>query len=85
MNEEEAVKNIFQRAREKIDWMKRTERLNGFASPENLYPIDHLRTALVAIEAGITIKDWDTVAEGYVMAKDVCDRVEKGNRKHENT
>lgn len=39
----------------------------GFASPD-CGPLDlRLRTAMSAIQAGISIDDWDCVAEGYIM------------------
>ena len=56
-------------SRSKID------RKTGFAPPEDC-PIDnHVHTVLNAIEAGIVLEDWNTIAEAYDMLKTALGRI----------
>lgn len=47
----------------------------GFATPWESGPVEYLRVAKCAIEAGIRVRDWKTVAEGYVMLEDCLKRI----------
>lgn len=50
------------------------ERLSGFAAPADAGPLLWLRTIDVALEAGIRGADWDCVAEGLDMLRDLMER-----------
>lgn len=46
----------------------------GLACPGELSPHQLLRTVGIAIQTGLKLKDWDDVAEGYVMLRDFLKR-----------
>ena len=51
------------------------ERRVGFGAPPD-GPMDlYLRTAESAIECGILCEDWNAVAEGFVMVRDICQQM----------
>ena len=63
-----------------------SERKAGFAAESDLHPFVQVRTAMMAIEAGITTEDWSNIAEAQailevamqkirVATKDALDRM----------
>jgi len=72
---DEEYNTRLEKARGFIQLMVKTEREAGFASPEDLSPFDHARTAHAAIQTGIVTEDWDAVTEGFVMLTDVIARL----------
>lgn len=52
-----------------------TERRRGFATPDDGPISEHIRTAMMAIEAGITIGSWTNIAEAQAMLEDVVTRL----------
>jgi hypothetical protein len=51
-----------------------SDRKRGFAAPEDCPPFVFFKTAMSAIETGISASDWDCVAEGYVMLEAFLNR-----------
>ena len=50
----------------------------GSVPPSEASLLEHLRTAMFAIEAGIQTDDWNAVAEGQAMLEEILSQVEKG-------
>jgi hypothetical protein len=44
-----------------------SERKNGMTPESEQHPFVQIRTAMLAIQAGITTEDWGTVAEGQAI------------------
>lgn len=59
------------------------DRASDFAAPGDVGILNHLDTAAMAIKAGITIDDFETVAEGQAMLLDAIDSLR--NRTGEKT
>lgn len=57
------------------------ERRAGWASPENCSLVEHLRTALAAVEAGVKTTDWPTVCEGIGLLELAVARLDTGKRR----
>lgn len=53
----------------------KSDRRNGFATPGDGPIIEHIHTAMMAIEAGIKSGDWSAVAEGQAMLESVVQRM----------
>lgn len=49
------------------------ERAAGFAIPSDGPPEETVRTAVMALYAGLTTDDWDAVAEAAAMLGDLAD------------
>lgn len=60
-------KSLMERARETNIERDTHDHHYGFASPSDIPPRFTLRTAMAAIECGISIDDWNCVAEGQAM------------------
>ncbi len=46
-------------------------------APSDLRIVDHIRTAMMAIECGIKTDDWNNIAEGQAMLEEVVQRLGK--------
>lgn len=66
------AKPYIDKARKTIARMDKSDHENGYATPVEVGPVETVRTAMCAIEAGIALKDWDCVAEGYVMLEQIA-------------
>lgn len=61
------------------------DRAAGFAAPVDGGDLSmQLRTVLCALECGIEIEDWDSVAEGYAMLERL-ERITRQSAKQERT
>ena len=50
------------------------DRSEGFVAPSDLPPLETVRTAMAAIEAGIRMVDWTCIAEAQAMLESVAGR-----------
>jgi hypothetical protein len=72
MNYDELMSNA-RRTNAKRD---KQDRKNNFAAPGDLPLVEHIRTAMMAIEAGIKTDDWENIAEGQAMLEDAVKRLQ---------
>lgn len=61
------AKRLVARARRTNAQRDQTDLLSGFGIPSDGDLFDLVRTAMMAIEAGLECQDWACVAEGYVF------------------
>lgn len=54
----------------------RDDRRNGFATPNDGPVVEHIRTAMMAIEAGIKSGDWTAIVEGQAMLESIVLRMD---------
>lgn len=58
---------LMQKARKTNAKRDQSEREAGFLANSNCSPAMQLRTAMMAIQAGITTNDWNCIAESQAM------------------
>lgn len=61
-----------------------SERKSGYPAESDLPPSMQLRTAMMAIEAGIKLEDWGCVAEAQAMLENIARLMEADNGKRLN-
>lgn len=66
------AKPYIEKARKTIARMDKVDHEYGYATPKEIGLVEAVRVAMCAIEAGIALKDWDCVAEGYVMLEQIA-------------
>lgn len=69
-------KQIIAQARVTNAVRDRMDRQNGFATPADGGAVDLIRTAMMAIEAGLNTKDPSCSAEAYVFLEDALKKLE---------
>lgn len=69
--------NILVKAINKNREYERIERKHGYLPPKDYPLIEHLRTAMSAIGCGISIQNWNCVAEGLVLLAEIHERLKE--------
>ena len=70
-----AYNQLMREARKTHAQRDKSDHANGFATPSDGPIVEHIRTAMMAIEIGMKTKDWGTVAEGQAMLEVVILRL----------
>ena len=75
MTSEGHYERLMREARARNEERDVDERRMGFAAPEDCALLGFLRTAMAAIEAGVTNSNWECVAEAQAMLEQVQKRL----------
>ena len=74
--------DIIERARKtnrERDAIDRKSDFNNYKAPPDLKLNEYFDIAMEAIRAGIKVKDWNCIAEAYVMMEDIGKKIERKN------
>ena len=71
---------LMDKARKTNEEYERIEKEGEFASPLNCSSFVCLRTVEVAIETGIKEMNWDCVAEGLDLLRNLLEKIEKDKK-----
>jgi len=64
-------RSIVKQARETNRVRDVIDRSNGFGAPCDQSTHIQIRTVIAAIDAGLRLRNWDCIAEGFVMLDDI--------------
>ncbi len=68
-----SFENLMEEADTSVSQMDKSDQKAGIATPKDIGPYSLIFTAETAIEAGLKMLDWKTIAEGLTMLKDAKD------------
>lgn len=72
---------IMNQARKTNNDRDKSEKSSGFSAESDLHPYANIRTAMMAIQAGITIEDWSAIAEGQAILEMAMEKISKATGK----